>query len=135
MPCHYWMKEPDQRKCPYIGGLRCLAGCISALLVGQVFKWEERKGWRVLLEAFLRQFASGACGEGRCPVVLHILTHPFHSSDAFASEMHVWAADALGLLGAGPSPLVAMTVHNSSLHQSGMWCNTSANDTTDATII
>ena len=38
-----------------------------------VFKWEERKGWKFLLEAFLREFSAA----DNC--ALYILTAHFHS--------------------------------------------------------
>jgi len=37
-----------------------------------VFKWEERKGWRFLLEAFFREFSADDA------VVLYILTNTYH---------------------------------------------------------
>jgi len=37
-----------------------------------IFKWEERKGWDVLLEAFFREFSSDD------DVSLHLLTHGYH---------------------------------------------------------
>ena len=39
-----------------------------------VFKWEKRKGWDVLLEAYLREFTRSD------PVVLVIKTRPFYSN-------------------------------------------------------
>eukprot|EP01102_Stenamoeba_stenopodia_P019141 TRINITY_DN7136_c0_g1_i1.p1 TRINITY_DN7136_c0_g1~~TRINITY_DN7136_c0_g1_i1.p1 ORF type:complete len:616 (+),score=149.02 TRINITY_DN7136_c0_g1_i1:36-1883(+) len=39
-----------------------------------VFKWEKRKGWNFLLEAFLQEFS------GDEAVTLYILTAPFHSA-------------------------------------------------------
>lgn len=38
-----------------------------------VFKWEERKGWDVLLEAFFTEFSADDA------VVLYILTNNYHS--------------------------------------------------------
>lgn len=75
-----------------------------------VFKWEERKAWKLLLEAYLREFSqppqrpyhSGKF-EGfrpdRRPVALYILTQPFHSGRDFQSKIHRWAEEHLGDLG------------------------------------
>ena len=46
-----------------------------------VFKWEERKGWRFLLEAFLREFSS------RDDVGLYLLTNAYHTEDNFESKI------------------------------------------------
>ena len=48
----------------------------------QVFKWERRKGWDVLLEAYLRAFGSG---DG---VALILLTKPYHGSSDYRAQMH-----------------------------------------------
>lgn len=49
------------------------AGCAQQPFVFlSIFKFEDRKGWPILLEAFLRAFA------GRCDVLLQILTNRFH---------------------------------------------------------
>jgi len=40
-----------------------------------VFKWEARKGWDVLLEAYLTEFQAAD------PVELHIMTKPFANKD------------------------------------------------------
>jgi hypothetical protein len=40
-----------------------------------IFKWERRKGWDVLINAFLEEFRLDE------PVSLVILTHPFDASD------------------------------------------------------
>lgn len=50
-----------------------------------VFKWEERKAWPTLLEAFLSEFRSEFAG-GAAPV-LYLVTQPFHSDDRF--EEHI----------------------------------------------
>ncbi len=41
-----------------------------------IFKWEERKGWRFLLEAFAREFDAA-----RDNVALYILTNNYHASE------------------------------------------------------
>ncbi len=46
-----------------------------------VFKWEERKGWDVLLKAFLLEFSSSD------RVILILLTNAFHSSSDFAEKI------------------------------------------------
>lgn len=58
-----------------------------------IFKWEERKGWQVLLEAFLREFAQQTGDESEKqsatgqPVVLYILTSAYHSDSDFQSRI------------------------------------------------
>jgi hypothetical protein len=66
----------------------------------QIFKWEERKAWDVLLTAFLEEFATAsASGDPgvATPVALYLLTQPYHSSSDFARKMHTWAHGALGV--------------------------------------
>jgi glycosyltransferase involved in cell wall biosynthesis len=46
-----------------------------------VFKWEERKGWDVLLKAFLQEFTSAD------KVALYLLTNSYHSDSNF--EEHI----------------------------------------------
>eukprot|EP00898_Chlorokybus_atmophyticus_P000068 jgi/Chlat1/1061/Chrsp110S01538 len=46
-----------------------------------VFKWEERKGWDVLLHAFLKEFSS------QDNAALYILTTAYHSDDQFVKEV------------------------------------------------
>uniref|UniRef100_A0A7S0H1M3 A-kinase anchor protein 7-like phosphoesterase domain-containing protein n=1 Tax=Amorphochlora amoebiformis TaxID=1561963 RepID=A0A7S0H1M3_9EUKA len=46
-----------------------------------VFKWEERKGWDLLLEAYLEEF------EASDPVTLYILTNAYHSADDFEAQI------------------------------------------------
>lgn len=79
-----------------------------------MFKWEERKGWDVLLAAYLEEFATATAGGGATsggnggadwttrdrPVALYLLTQPFHSDSDFTGKMHTWAAESLGMLGA-----------------------------------
>jgi hypothetical protein len=52
-----------------------------------IFKWEHRKGWDVLLRAFLTEF------NAREPVDLVILTHPYDGADpikAYATFLYVF---------------------------------------------
>ena len=46
----------------------------------QVFKWERRKAWDVLLEAFLGEFSGGV------EVELYLLSHPFHGEEDFERQ-------------------------------------------------
>jgi glycosyltransferase involved in cell wall biosynthesis len=46
-----------------------------------VFKWEERKGWRILLRAYLRIFTSAD------PVVLYIKTNAYHDRPDYAAAI------------------------------------------------
>ncbi len=66
----------------------------TPLTLAQVFKWEERKGWDVLLSAFLEEFSSAE------PVLLTLLTHPYHGDGDFAARMHAWATETFGVPGA-----------------------------------
>ena len=52
-----------------------------------VFKWEERKGWDTLLEAYLREFGADEAVE------LVIKTRPFHSSSDFGAILAEFAAE------------------------------------------
>lgn len=58
-----------------------------------VFKWEARKGWDVLLDAYVREFSKSD------NVALHIFTKPFGRSD----EVRLLSAHAVE-----PSALVCM---------------------------
>ncbi|XP_052197870.1 uncharacterized protein LOC127804629 [Diospyros lotus] len=46
-----------------------------------VFKWEYRKGWDVLLQAYLKEFSMG---DG---VALYLLTNPYHSDRDFGNKI------------------------------------------------
>jgi hypothetical protein len=68
----------------------------------QIFKWEERKAWDVLLTAYLEEFAGDSAVSvtgAHAPIALYLLTQPYHSSSAFASKMHAWAHSVLGITG------------------------------------
>jgi hypothetical protein len=68
----------------------------------QIFKWEERKAWDVLLTAYLEEFAgvsASSVAGATAPIALYLLTQPYHSSSAFASKMHAWAHSVLGITG------------------------------------
>jgi glycosyltransferase involved in cell wall biosynthesis len=47
-----------------------------------VFKWEQRKGWDVLLRAFLQEFS------GADDVALYLLTNAYHSDTNFGGKIH-----------------------------------------------
>ncbi|GMG99496.1 hypothetical protein Nepgr_001336 [Nepenthes gracilis] len=53
-----------------------------------VFKWEYRKGWDVLLKAYLKEFSHD---DG---VALYLLTNPYHSDDDFGNEISVFVKDS-----------------------------------------
>ena len=59
-----------------------------------IFKWEARKGWDVLLEAFCRAF------DGRDDVALLMHTNPYHGADDFPQQMGAFAREK-GLGGGG----------------------------------
>ncbi|CAN8270083.1 unnamed protein product [Cochlearia groenlandica] len=46
-----------------------------------VFKWEQRKGWDVLLKAYLGEFS------GKDSVSLFLLTNPYHSDSDFGNKI------------------------------------------------
>ncbi|GAB2274910.1 hypothetical protein Dimus_009680 [Dionaea muscipula] len=46
-----------------------------------IFKWEYRKGWDVLLRAYLKEFSKA---DG---VALYLLTNPYHTDDDFDSKI------------------------------------------------
>jgi hypothetical protein len=50
-----------------------------------VFKWEPRKGWDVLLDAYVHEFA------GTEPVELHIMTKPFGKGEQVGLGAHAAA--------------------------------------------
>ena len=53
----------------------------DAFVFVSVFKWEERKGWKYLLQAYLSEFASND------NVELIILTNAYHTSDDFEAKI------------------------------------------------
>ncbi|EFN55801.1 hypothetical protein CHLNCDRAFT_22681 [Chlorella variabilis] len=62
-----------------------------------IFKWETRKGWDVLLRAFLSAFTADD------NVLLLLSTKPFHSDSNFADRMAGWARRELGDAAADPT--------------------------------
>ncbi|WCJ19129.1 UDP-Glycosyltransferase superfamily protein [Euphorbia peplus] len=52
-----------------------------------VFKWEYRKGWDVLLKAYLNEFSSSD------PVALYLLTNPYHSDSDFRNKIAEFVKD------------------------------------------
>ena len=84
-----------------------------------VFKWEARKGWDVLLSAFLAEFT------GADPVGLLLLTSPYHGAADFAEQMRAFAA-ARGLAspaggGAGPGRVWVLSEHVSDSELASMY--------------
>lgn len=63
------------------------------MLAVQIFKWEKRKGWDVLLSAFLTQF------KARDNVILYMKTTSFLSDSNFGDHMQHWASDHLQITG------------------------------------
>lgn len=62
----------------------------QCVLMGvQIFKWERRKGWEFLLEAFLREFTP------KDNVALYMKTSAYHSDSEFAQHMQKWAAERI----------------------------------------
>lgn len=53
-----------------------------------IFKWEYRKGWDVLLRAYLEEF-SGVDG-----VALYLLTNPFHTNNDFSNKIVEFVEDS-----------------------------------------
>jgi len=51
-----------------------------------VFKWEDRKGWRVLLDAFLSEFSA------EDSTILYILTNAYHTSNDFERKISEFVA-------------------------------------------
>lgn len=54
-----------------------------------IFKWEYRKGWDLLLEAYLTEFCNS---DG---VALYLLTNPYHSDSNFGSKIVDFVEDSL----------------------------------------
>lgn len=75
-----------------------------------VFKWEARKGWEVLLEAFLAEFATGEA------VQLLIKTRPFYSSSNFEKLVDDFAARR-GLPPPGARPVISLLTSELTLQQ------------------
>ena len=80
----------------YSFSLTCfLPACCSLMdpqpttLLLQIFKWELRKGWDVLLAAYLGQFTAAD------NVALYMKTSPYHSDSNFGDHMRKWAAEHL----------------------------------------
>ncbi len=57
-----------------------------------IFKWEERKGWKILIEAFAREFCNTRDSRR---VSLHILTNAFHTDTNFTTKMEEFLASKL----------------------------------------
>ena len=77
-----------QLRCLCSAQLNCIWTLVFWLAVFMsVFKWEARKGWDVLLEAYLGTFK----GDER--VELHIMTKPFASKDQVRTAQHSTARE------------------------------------------
>ena len=80
----------------------------------QVFKWERRKGWDILLQAFLSEFTSKA------NVALYLKTSPFHSSNNFAEQMQQWVGEHIPGSTAGTDKLPAVYVIDEHMTQESL---------------
>eukprot|EP00753_Platysulcus_tardus_P019730 PLAT7479.1.p2 GENE.PLAT7479.1~~PLAT7479.1.p2 ORF type:complete len:304 (+),score=123.49 PLAT7479.1:124-912(+) len=63
----------------------------AALKLLSVFKWEERKGWDILLRAYFQEFKPEE------KTILYLLTAPYHGAPDFHREIYAFAEDELGL--------------------------------------
>ncbi|KDO23156.1 hypothetical protein SPRG_09964 [Saprolegnia parasitica CBS 223.65] len=61
----------------------------STIVFLSIFKWEERKGWKILLRSYLRAFPRDA------NVLLVLLTNAYHSSSDFEAMITEFALDDL----------------------------------------
>lgn len=80
-----------------------------------IFKWEERKGWRLLLEAFVRAFT------GRCDVMLQLVTSRFHMDTDVSAPARTELGRILTAIATEPptgSPGVPLAAENASLASS-----------------
>ncbi|KAJ9522340.1 hypothetical protein QJQ45_008185 [Haematococcus lacustris] len=73
------------------------------------FKWEMRKGWDVLLSAYLQEFTSDD------NVEMYILTKPFLNGGNFAGDMRTWVQQHLNLSQEEHSQLPTLYVISSHL--------------------
>ncbi|KAI3437848.1 hypothetical protein D9Q98_000294 [Chlorella vulgaris] len=76
-----------------------------------VFKWETRKGWDVLLRAYLTAFTA------EDNVLLMLSTKPFHSESNFVQQMEAWARRELGDLASDLQKLPSVYVASRHLPQ------------------
>ena len=67
-----------------------------------VFKWEERKGWRILLHAYFSEFTAAD------PVVLYLKTNVYHSRADFKAQILQLIADVGLAPAAGLARLVIL---------------------------
>ena len=61
-----------------------------------VFKWEERKGWKILLRAYFSEFSAAD------PVVLYLKTNAYHSTTDFSDQILALTAEL------GPPPAAGL---------------------------
>lgn len=55
--------------------------CRGKFVFLSIFKWEKRKGWDLLLKAYLTEFSD------KDDVVLYLLTNPYHSDRDFTTQI------------------------------------------------
>ena len=67
-----------------------------------MFKWEERKGWRVLLRAYFAEFSAAD------NVVLYLKTNGYHGRPDFAEEIHELAESIGPVPAAGLARVVVL---------------------------
>eukprot|EP00798_Chlamydomonas_sp_ICE-L_P017630 gene17630-23973_t len=78
------------------------------------FKWESRKGWDVLLNAYLSEFTSAD------NVELYILTKPFQGSD-YKADMQSWVTKNIGAISNASMPtLYVIPTHVSNSEYVGL---------------
>jgi hypothetical protein len=75
------------------------------------FKWEMRKGWDILLAAYLQEFTSDD------NVELYILTKPFLAGSNFQGDMRTWARHHLNI--------TEVRRAQQGRHSMEMWCSAS----------
>ncbi|XP_065869641.1 uncharacterized protein [Euphorbia lathyris] len=78
-----------------------------------VFKWEYRKGWDVLLKAYLNEFSSSD------PVALYLLTNPYHSDNDFGNKILEFVKD-YNLVGQDNVPVANIYVIDTHIAQSDL---------------
>jgi len=71
------------------------------------FKWEPRKGWQFLFEAYFKEFMHGSTSTSR--TTLYVMTFLFNKNDMFncdlvVDEIKAWANSTLGLVSLTEAP-------------------------------
>lgn len=75
-------------KANLILGERNTRKCSKEFLFLSVFKWEYRKGWDILLKAYLEEFSKAD------KVALYLLTNPYHSNRNFSNKIMNFVEDS-----------------------------------------